>query len=324
MAAVVVVLSISQGCTEKTDPPVNGQGFYLDTVCMIDIYETGDGLDESKAKEIIDEAFILCGEYEDLLSRTRKGSDIYRINHAGGKSVVCDERTVELIKKGIYYGELSEGLFDISIGRLTGLWDFHTEDPAVPAKEALDEAVEHVDYRKIRINEDTREVMLEDPEMMLDPGGLAKGYIADRISEYLKKNGVTSAVISLGGNVVCIGSKVLNGEKTPFKVGIETPYSDMSQITKTLELTGETAVTSGVYERFFEENGKKYHHILNPTDGYPADTDLLSATITAKEGNSCDCDALSTICLMLGKSRAEEFMESMAGFDVYLIERQSD
>ena len=321
MAAVVVVLSIAQtGCAKKTNSPVSGQGFYLDTVCIIDIYETGDGLDESRAKEIINDAFILCGEYEDLFSRTREGSDIYRINHAGGESVVCDERTIELIKKGIYYGELSEGLFDISIGRLTELWDFHAKAPKVPAKETLDEAVQHVDFRKIQINEEACEVMLEDPQMMLDCGGLAKGYIADRISEYLADQGVTSAVISLGGNVVCIGSKVSDGIISPFKVGIEAPYSDMTKITKTLELTGQTAVTSGVYERFFEENGKKYHHILNPSDGYPVDTDILSATIVSGEGNSCDCDALSTICLMMGKNRAEEFIGDMDGFDVYFTE----
>ncbi len=284
---------------------------------MIDIYETEDLKDAAEADDIIDDAFELCRHYEDLFSKTIPGSDIYRINHAAGKETSCDEKTIELIKKGIYYGELSGGCFDISIGAVTQLWDFHAEDPELPDEEELKEAIKHVDYRKIVINGD--KIRLEDPEMMLDPGGLAKGYIADCVSEFLRESGVTSAVISLGGNVVCIGQKVVDKEKTPFKIGIETPYSDMSEITDTLYLSDQTAVTSGVYERFFEKDGERYHHIIDPKTGYPVKTDLLSATIVAPEGKSCDSDALSTTCLMLGKEAAEKLMEDMPDCEGYFL-----
>jgi len=321
------------------DFPVSRQSFCFDTVCEISVYETAGDMDEKETGKLIDEAFKLCGEYEDLFSRTRKGSDIYRINHAEGERVYCDKRTLEVIKKGIYFGEISEGRFDISIGRLTELWDFHADDPVLPAEEEIREALAHMDYRKIELSEEGKEdgepsedkkqaekpdrggwVRLSDPQMMLDLGGLAKGYAADRVYDFLKERGVKSAVINLGGNVECLGEKPAEGGGLPFKIGIETPYSDRSEISETLELRDETAVTSGVYERFFEAGGKKYHHILDPSTGYPCETDLLSATIVSESGNSCDADALSTICLMLGKEGAEEFLRNLKGFEGHFIE----
>ena len=316
---LVLFISIAQtGCmTDQNYMPVQNMGFYYDTICQIIIYDIEDGGKE-EAEKVIDDAFDLCAEYEDLLSRTKEGTDVYRINHAGGEFIECDERTVELIEKGIEYGELSEGSFDITIGALSDLWDFHAENPEVPDKVKIDDAVKHVGYEMIEI--DGNKVRLSDEKAQIDLGGIAKGYIADALTFFLKENGVRSGVISLGGNVVCIGEKIEYGRTEAFKIGIETPYSDRSEVSETLDMREETAVTSGVYERYFEKDGEKYHHIIDPKTGYPVKTDLLSATVKAQAGSSADCDALATICVMLGYEEAKSLLEGMDGYEGIFID----
>ncbi len=295
--------------------PVGGQSFYFDTICQVTVYSLDSHENErERAQEIIDGAFLLCAGYEKLLSRTKEGSDIDRINSSGGRTVSCDSHTLEVIRRGILWGERSHGRFDITIGGVSELWDFHPEKPRLPEDAQIREALDHVDYRLIEIGDGG--VRLKDPEAKLDLGGLAKGYIADRLGEYLRENGVTGAVVSLGGNVSVIGRKPGGGA---FKVGVETPYSERTEVSKILELADETAVTSGVYERFFEADGKKYHHILDPETGYPAETDLISVTVTASEGSSCDCDALSTICLILGEEEGKRFLAEQEGVEGVFI-----
>ena len=196
--ALIVILTVfmfitQQGCSAKTAEPVARQNFYFDTVCSIAVYDM-DKMSEENANKAIQNAFALCSRYESLLSRTKEGTDIYRINNAGGEAVECDPETVEVIRKGLYYSELSEGKFDITIGKVSDLWDFHTEDPAVPSEEALKEAAATVGWQKVRIENNT--VALTDPGTHIDLGGIAKGYIADRLSEQLRKDGVTSGPVS--------------------------------------------------------------------------------------------------------------------------------
>lgn len=311
----VLLIIAQEGCGNKTIEPISGQSFYFDTVCSIAIYDM-DEMSEESANDAIHEAFELCSRYESLLSRTKEGTDIYRINHAEGEPVECDPETIRVIEKGLLYSELSGGTFDITIGRVSDLWDFHAEKPAVPSKEALQEAVSTVDYRKVMIEGST--VTLKDPGTHLDLGGIAKGYIADRISENLRENGVKSAVISLGGNVVCVGAKESGGAK-PFRVGIEKPYSEQSEIMGIVEVQDETVVTSGVYQRYFEEDGVRYHHILDATSGYPAQSDILGVTLKAVDGRSADCDALATIYLIMGSEKALEAAEAEEGIEAYFV-----
>ena len=312
----VIMIMTQTGCTAKTQEPVVKQSFYFDTVCSIAIYDMEKMSDENAANAIED-AFRLCSRYESLLSRTREGTDIYRINEAGGEAVECDPETVEVIRKGLYYSELSGGLFDITIGKVTDLWDFHAEEPQVPDAEALKKAVSTVGWESVVI--DGNKVSLTDPETHIDLGGIAKGFIADRVSEALTDSGVTSAIISLGGNVVCIGDKIENGAEKPFRVGIEKPYSDQSEIVGVVEAADETVVTSGVYERYFESEGVMYHHILNASTGYPAESDIVGVTLKAEKGMSADCDALATIFLILGEEKAMQLAQETDGIEAYFI-----
>lgn len=313
----VFALIISQtGCTGKAEP-VEKTSYYMDTMCAITIYDMEE-MSEERAQEVIDGAFSLCAEYENLLSVTKEDSDIYRLNHAGGKPVECDPRTVDVIEMGIKYGKISGGKFDITIEKVTELWDFHSDSPEVPAADAVKKALESVDYTQIDIQGNT--VTMGNEQGGINLGGVGKGYVSDRVCEYLKEKGVTSAIIDFGGNIIAIGDK--SGED--FRVGIEKPYTDRGEIIGYVSVKDATVVTSGVYERFFEKDGKTYHHILDVNTGYPADSDVVSVTLIASDGMSGDCDAMSTICLMLGVEKGTAFIEDTEGVEAVFIDKDGE
>lgn len=295
-----VIIIPQTGCGGKE--PVSGSEFCLDTSCEITIYDM-EGMSEAKAVGIIDQAFAEIREYENMLSRTVEGSDVYRINHADGKSTEVSAETLDVIHTGLLMAELSGGKFDITVGALTDLWKFTSDNPSVPEDQEIRKALETVGYENITMK--GNEVGLSDSETRIDLGGVAKGYIADKTGEYMEAQGVTKAIINLGGNITAIGEKE---EDTPWTIGIERPYSDRSEIVGSIKVSDKTVVTSGIYERQFVEDGVRYHHVLDPQTGYPAETDLEAVTITAVKGNSGFCDSLSTACLILGKEKAHRLV----------------
>lgn len=295
-----VIIIPQTGCGGKE--PVSGSEFCLDTSCEITIYDM-EGMSEDKAAGIIDQAFAEIREYENMLSRTVEGSDVYRINHADGKSTEVSAETLDVIRTGLLMAELSGGKFDITVGALTDLWKFTSDNPSVPEDQEIKKALETVGYENITMK--GNEVGLSDSETRIDLGGVAKGYIADKTGEYMEAQGVTKAIINLGGNITAIGEKE---EDTPWTIGIERPYSDRSEIVGSIKVSDKTVVTSGIYERQFVEDGVRYHHVLDPQTGYPAETDLEAVTITAVKGNSGFCDSLSTACLILGKEKAHRLV----------------
>lgn len=314
--AVIVMMTIAiiitqTGCAEK---PVSKTSYYMDTLCQITIYDM-EGMSEKAAGSAIDSAFSLCAEYESLISATCAGSDIYKLNHAGGKSFTCDPRAVSVLKRGLYYGELSGGKFDITIGKAAALWDFHDESPKVPSAEAVKEALIGVDYRAVKI--DGNDVTLENPQAEITLGGIGKGYVADRAAEHLEGLGVTSAIVNFGGNVIVIGDK--SGEA--FKIGIEKPFSDSGEIVGYVEVSNKTVVTSGIYERGFEADGTYYHHILDVKTGWPVENDVVSVSLVGDKGTSADCDAMATICLMLGVEDGIQFIESIDGVEALFVDK---
>lgn len=322
---LLLILIITQtGC--GTVDPVAKTSYYLDTVCTITIYDMQE-MSEETAKAVIDEGFATCNEYEQLLSKTKENSDIARINRASGKATTVDPRTIDVIGKGIYYGDLSDGKFDITVGKATDLWDFHSENPKVPRDADLAEAVACVDYKQIKIDKGQNTVRLTNPNAQIDLGGIAKGYIADKVAETLKAKGVTNAVIDLGGNIVCIGGKPdsggFGGSSGPvdYNIGIERPYSDRSEIIGSVPMQNQTIVTSGVYERCFTVGDKTYHHILDVKTGYPVDSDVEAVTIVAQLGQSVDCDGLSTTCLLLGVEEGKKLIESIDGVEALFIDK---
>ena len=317
-AAMITALC---GCGTAGGPePVAKDGYYLDTICSITIYRMADDQGNVKAaadmreeaEAAMDEAFDLCSDLDMLLSRTRESSDIGRINDAGGEWVEVSDYTIEVIQKGMEYSHMSDGAFDITVGGLTEQWDFHADqgEASLPDEEALAAATDHVNYRNIAI--EGNRVRLTDPQTKLDLGGIAKGFIGDKMAELLESRGVVSAVINLGGNVICIGGKT---DTDDFVIGVETPFSDRSEIIGKIDARDRTLVTSGVYERKIEVDGKTYHHILDTGTGWPAQTDLDAVTLIADKGRSGDIDALSTICLIKGSADGMALIESMDGIE---------
>ncbi len=302
LVGLILMLTIipQTGC--GSHEPVSGSDVYLDTQCDLTVL----GMEEAEAEEIISGAFEQIADDESHLSRTIKGSDVDRVNHAEGEAVSVDAIVAEAISAGLEAGEYSDGNFDITIGRVTALWDFKSDDPQVPPEDEIEQAVDTVDYRKVELN--NTEVTLKDPRAQLDLGGIAKGFVADRTAEYLESQGVTSGIVNLGGNVVTIGEKE---KDTPFVIGVQRPYSDRTEMIGSIPASDQTVVTSGVYERKFEQDGKLYHHILDPETGYPVETDLEAVTIVAAKGNSCFCDGLSTSCLMAGLEEARKLVARM-------------
>ena len=300
--------SVKPGLQEERDPdPVAKEGFFFDTVCTISIYDMRD-MSKANAGKAIDSAFKEAEKYERIFSKQIEGTELWKLNHEGSKEV--SRELFKNIETGIKFGDISGGKFDITMGGVLDLWDFHnSESPYLPSQRDIEKELQTVGYKGITIekNDDgTGTVTLGKDGQEIDLGGIAKGYICDRISQYLKDEGVKSAIVNLGGNITVIGGKT---KDKPFKVGVEKPYSERKEIIGTIDMRDQTIVTSGIYERYVEVDGKKYHHILDPATGWPIDTDVSSVTILSKLGNSMDCDAMSTTTLLLGSKKGLELVE---------------
>jgi thiamine biosynthesis lipoprotein len=243
----------------------------------------------------------LCKKYENLLSKTLQGSDVYKINHANGQPVTVDDDTAELLRIALEIAQKSDGAFDPTILTLVELWDVNNATTA-PNDADIQAALTSVGYQNILLDGN---VVTAKNGAKLDLGGIAKGFIADKVTAYLKENGIKSAIVNLGGNTVLVGQK--NGGD--FSVGVQKPFGKQDELCTTVILHDKTAVTSGTYQRYFEQNGRIYHHIIDPKTGYPTDNGLNAVTVVTN--SSAVADGLSTACLILGvekgKALAKEY-----------------
>lgn len=302
IAAITLLLT---ACSFKSNEPISKTGFYFDTVITISIYD-------SKDTELLDNCFSICEEYEKQISRTIETSEISKINNAKGMPVSVSNSTLELLKKGIAYGELTNGAFDITIAPLSELWDFKNNTGNIPSEDDITEALSHVNYKNIVI--DGNSVTLTDPNAAIDLGGIAKGYIADKLREYLSSKDVKSALINLGGNILTIGEKP---DGSAFNIGIQKPFDEQNKTITSVSVKDSSVVTSGSYERYFKVNDTIYHHILNTQTGKPCSNDLVSVTILSE--SSVDGDALSTACFALGLDKGRELIEDIENVDAIFI-----
>ncbi len=292
------------------DQPISKTVLLMDTVVTITLYDCDD-------ETVLEDAVDLCAELEVQFSNTKENGEIWLVNKHAGEDIYVSDSTIELLQLGQSYEQLSNGLFTMEIGSLSTLWDFHEESQYFPTEEEINAAKAVVDTSALYIKEDT--VSLTQGGTKLDVGAIAKGYIADCIKNYLEQRGVASGIINLGGNVLTIGSKP-NGE--PFVIGIQKPFGSENETVVGVKVEDSSVVTSGVYQRYFKRDGKLYHHILDPNTGYPAKTDLYSVTIFSK--NSVDGDALSTICMLLGKEEGMAFVEEMDGIEGIFITEENE
>lgn len=285
---------------EMRGPDADGMLTYLfyafNTVITIQAFG-----EETQCRTAFDAVRNASRLFERCFSRTLPHSNIARLNAARGERVSLDADTAELLRIGCDYCADSAGCFDITIGTVVKLWDFH--NGVIPDQKAIAAALPHVNWRGLHVQEnaDGAFAHLDDPEAAVDVGGIAKGWIADRLSSLLEAQGVSAFIVNLGGNVVAHGTKP-NG--APWRVGLRDPR-DKTAIIKAVALCDASAVTSGVYERCFEKDGVFYHHILDPSTGYPVETDVAGVTVISQ--HSIDAEGYSTTLLALGVERGIAF-----------------
>lgn len=301
-------------CTRSTDIKKKYEKtiFAFDTMLTLAIYNNN----QEDAEEILKEAEIRTKYLENSISKTIEDSFVYEINKTKEMDLENNnlkELAVELIEKSIKYSKLTDGYFDITIEPLVKLWGFGEENQKVPNKEDIALVSEKVDYKKITVEEN--KIKLED-ETTIDLGGIAKGYIADDLKNFLLSKGIDQGLINVGGNVLLIGNKP--GKKL-FNIGIRNPIEGNGKLLGVISVEDKSIVTSGVYERFFVEKGVNYHHIINPKTGYPTKSDILAVTIVSNL--SIDGDALSTSVFLLGEKKGMELVENFENVEALFIKK---
>ena len=322
--SLILCPAVLSGCSAQTKSeentaadsrePISATAIKLNTAVTVTIYDSND-------KNLLTECMNLCDKYEKIFSRTANDSELYQLNHRELAPVERTENTyqvsddlAELVSEGLDYSELSKGAFDIAIEPLTSLWDFTAEDPQVPEDSLIQAALPKCDYHNISVDKDKNEITLKTDDTAIELGAIAKGYIADRLKDYLVSQNVKSAIINLGGNVLCIGGKTDN---SAFKIGIQKPFADRSETIAVMDIKDKSVVSSGIYERCFEQNGTLYHHLLNPETGYPYDNGLIAVTIISDK--SVDGDALSTTCFALGLKDGMKLAESLDDVQAFFV-----
>ncbi len=302
--SLIVFLSGCNNFKAENSESVSATGFYFDTTIQMKITH-------ENAEELIRQSFELCKELELIFSRTNLESELYLLNHRSENTIEVSDHLAYVINLGLEYSEKTEGVFDITIGPVSELWDFKSENPQLPSDTDIKEALLKVDYRKVRIDGNT--VTFDSKDTMLDLGAVAKGYAADCVKGFLISCGVESGFINMGGNVQTIGRKP---DGTLWNVGIQKPFAERGTVLETVEVDNESVVSAGIYERYFEFDEKQYYHILDPRTGYPVKTDLNQVTIVCDE--SALGDVLSTSCLLLGEERAKAFLEDIGFSNIWL------
>lgn len=268
-----------------------------------------------KGENALREAFARLVEIDDKMSVFKADSEISKINgYSGNKPQKVSSDTFYVIETAVRYGELSKGALEPTIRPIVELWGICTGHACIPDKKDISKKLELVNYKDIIFNEDEKTIMLKNENQALDLGCIAKGFAADEVSSILAENQIQSAVIDLGGNIFALGSKP---DGAPWTVGIQDPTKRRGECIGSLDVTNKSVVTSGNYERYFINNGKSFHHIIDPRTGYPSENGITSVTIIS--GCSVDGDAISTCAYILGFNKGMELIESLEGVDAIFI-----
>lgn len=304
--AAFLLAGVLTGCSapaEEMQQPVERSLFAMNTYMTFTAY----GED---AQAALQEAEECIQQVEGLWSVTDEDSEIYQANHSGGQPVTVSEETAEIISFALEMAQRTGGALDPTIYPVLTAWGFTTDSKQVPSQQQIAQLLEQVGYDRIQIN--GSELTVPDG-MELDLGAVGKGYTADLVTEILRRHGVTSALISLGGNIQSIGSRP---DGSDWRLGIRAPWE--SGNLGVLTVSDAAVVTSGGYENYFDdEQGNIYWHILDPSTGYPADSGLQSVTIVGREGKMCD--ALSTALFVMGAQSAEQYWRENGGFEMLLV-----
>ena len=310
MVLFLIIILLS-GCSTKSQIPYSRSDFALDTVVTITLFEDNDS--------VFLDIFQLIDDYENILSRHVPESEVFLINEkASYEPVSISNTTYDIITSSIEYSKLSNGNFDITIGPLMNLWDISQDalERQPPSEKDISSSALLANYNNLILA--NHSISFKKENMIIDLGGIAKGYITDRIVDLLNEKHIDSAIINLGGNVYVHGSK---SDGTPFTVGIQDPDDDRGAILGTIKTINKSVVTSGLYERFFTYENKIYHHIINPFTGYPEDNNLKGISIISNL--SLDGDALSTSLFLLGLEEGYKLAQTLDDIEAIFVTKDN-
>ncbi|MDR0409693.1 MAG: FAD:protein FMN transferase [Spirochaetaceae bacterium] len=324
--AALLFALITCACEKR---PVREQPeFIFGTLCRLRIPEGKES--------VYRKVFSRLREIEATFSVTKAGSDIDRVNSGAGiEPVYVSGEVIKVLNRALFFAELSGGRFDPTIGPLVKLWGIGTEEARLPRQDEIEQALSLINWRDVIIDNERGTVFLKKKGMMLDLGGIVKGYAADEATAIIEKAGVKSALIDFGGNIAAYGEKKPAGlfsKPQLWKIGVQHPEKERGEYIGAIETRDSTLVTSGGYERFFEEDGKRYHHILSTKTGYPVENELLSITVTRSlprgghryESASMDADALSTTLFAMGYEEGSAFISQFPEIDAVFILRNGE
>jgi len=296
----IVLLLLLTGCSASE--PCRRELMAMDTFMTLSVYAQSPAAGEA----LLEEAAGEIRRLEGLLSVTDPGSEIYQVNHGGAVSL--SEPVRELLEKALELCRETGGALDVTVYPAVRAWGFTTGEYRVPEEAELSALVERVDYGRVSLDGD-RLALPEGVE--LDLGSVGKGWTGDRLTALFREAGVSSAIMELGGNVQALGTKP---DGSPWRVAVQAPGGGYAGV---LEIVDKAVVTSGGYQRYFEQDGETYIHIINPATGRPARTGLASVTIVADSG--LQGDGLSTALFVMGREKAEAFWRGNPDFDFILL-----
>jgi FAD:protein FMN transferase len=311
---ILLVLASSASCAPKAEEPMDRTEFVLGTVCSIRLLD-------GASKAALDAAFDRLFEIEATMSVNTPGTIVGSVNEAAGQQPVkVPQDILEVTRRALYYAELTDRAFDPTIGPIVKLWNIGLDGERVPEPREIEQALPLVDAKSVQIDENASTIYLPRAGMLLDLGGIAKGYAADEVGRILAGKGVKAAVIDLGGNVKVVGKKP-DGSK--WRIGVQNPSDSRGAYIGIASLgEGATVVTSGIYERYFiDTDGRSYHHIFDTRTGYTVEGDLFSVTVISTA--SIDADGLSTALFALGLQKGMALAESQEGVEAIFIDSEN-
>ncbi|MDR1148495.1 MAG: FAD:protein FMN transferase [Spirochaetaceae bacterium] len=321
-AAVLLIVFVFAACEKQA--PQEQTEFIFGTLCRLRIPKGGN--------KVYQKVFARLHEIDAVFSANMAGTDIDRVNNkAGIEPVQVSGELIYVLNRALLFAELSGGRFDPTIGPLVKLWGIGTEEPRVPRQDEIEQALSLINWRDVLVDDERKTVFLKQKGMMLDLGAIAKGHAADEAVSIIRDAGVKSALIDFGGNIVAYGKKP---PASPFskpelwRIGVQFPDMERGEYIGAVAVQDSTLVTSGGYERFFEADGRRYHHILSTETGYPVENDILSVTIVLslrQEGQdeyndaSMDADAFSTTLFAMGYEDGSAFISRFPDIEAVFV-----
>ncbi len=315
-AMILAAVLLLAGCESPSVTPERHSKLLLGTAITVSVYD-------EVSDQIIDQVFARVAEIQDKMSVSESdyaSTELLAVNRAAGDTPVrVSPDTFEVVQRALEFSRRTSGVFDVSVEPLVNLWAIGTEYAAVPGDEEIARALALVDYRELELDPFERTVYLPRAGMGVDVGGIAKGFAADEAARILRDAGIAHALLDFGGNILTVGHKP---DGSLWRIGIQVPFSSRGEYLGIVTVHDAAVVTSGVYERYFEEDGVRYHHILDTQTGRPARNGLLSVTIVASE--SIVADALSTAVFALGLERGRRFVENLYGVEALFVTEQNE